>query len=52
MNSTAIIITAIICGTILCIFGMALAVNHKQKKDANKTADRLINSIFDESEDK
>lgn len=52
MNSTAIIITGIICGTILCIFGMSLAVSHKQKKNANKTADRLLKSIFDESEDK
>lgn len=50
--NTAVLITLIVCGTILCIFGMAFIVNHKQKKDAKKVADKFLKELFDESEDK
>lgn len=46
--STAVLITSIICGTILCIFTMAVIVNHKQKKDAKKALNKLAETIFDE----
>lgn len=50
--NTAVLITLIVCGTILCIFGMAFIVNHKQKKDAKKAASKILETIFnDESEE-
>lgn len=50
--NTAVLITLIVCGTILCIFGMAFIVNHKQKKDVKKATAKVLESIFnDESEE-
>lgn len=48
---TGIIITLIICATILCIFGMACALNHKQKKNSKAIVNKFMDELFDKEED-
>lgn len=49
--NTSVIITFIICGTILCIFGMAFIINIHQRKEAKKALKELEKLITDESEE-
>lgn len=49
--TTGVIITTIICGTVLCVFGMAFISAHKQRKEAKKALNELAKAIKDESED-
>ena len=49
--NTAIIITAIICGTILCVFGISVIATCKQRKTTTKAAERLMKMYNDEEDE-
>lgn len=47
---TGIIITSIICGTILCVFGITFIARQRQKKKSAKVLGGILKTIFDEKE--
>ena len=47
---TGIIITSIICGTILCVFGITFIARQRQKKKSAKALGGILRTIFDEKE--
>ena len=47
---TGIIITSIICGTILCVFGITFIARQRQKKKSAKALGEILKTIFDEKE--
>lgn len=49
--NTAIIITAIVCGTILCMFGISAIATYKQRKTTAKAVERLVKMCNDEEDE-
>lgn len=47
---TGIIITSIICGTILCVFGITFISRQRQKKKSAKALGGMLKTIFGEKE--
>lgn len=45
---TAVLVTSIICGTIIYTFTISLIVNHKSKEDAKKALNKLAETFLDD----